>query len=258
MMRAVDICAGYGDRHVLRHVSICASPGEVVGVLGANGAGKSTLLRTLAGVGTPQSGSLVVGNVDVLALKPTRRAQMIGYLPQRPIAEWPMPVAEIASLGRLPHVPWWQSAPSMVDAPPVVAAIEACHLRGMEDRPVDTLSGGEFARAMMARLLAGEHDVLIADEPIADLDPPHRVDVMSILKKQAQAGRAVVVALHDLMLADRFCDRVVVLGQGCVLAQGHPHHILESGLLARAYDARCHAMRHGSDLVVHFGGAVSP
>lgn len=257
MMRALDLCVSYWTNVVLDQVSISVSGGELVGILGANGAGKSTLLRCLAGAATPDTGQIAIGADDYSDLKPEARARRVGYLPQRPRVEWPMPVEEVVALGRLPHQPWWQGVDATASSPEVIAALEACDVAHFATRTVDTLSGGEFARVMMARLLAGQHEVLIADEPISDLDPPHRVDVMNILKGETRKGRAALVALHDLSLADRYCDRVVVLHHGRVIAQGRPSTILEAGVLSRAFDASCRVTRSDGQLIAAFDGSRS-
>ncbi|WP_428482286.1 ABC transporter ATP-binding protein [Pyruvatibacter mobilis] len=247
----------YGGCPVLDGAGLTVFGGEVVGVLGANGAGKSTLLRCLAGVQAADAGQVVLSGACLDTLPPRVRAQRLGYLPQRPRAEWALSVTQVAALGRLPHLPWWQGSETARRAPEVISALSACHLEPFANRPVDTLSGGEFARAMLARLLAGRHDVVIADEPVADLDPPHAVDVMRILAGEAARGAAVLVALHDLALADRFCDRVIVLAQGRVIAQGRPRIILEAGVLARAYGAPCSVARIDGQLLARFDGGTS-
>lgn len=254
-MRATEISVAYGGKTVLDQATLGVAPGELLGVIGANGAGKSTLLRCLAGASVPDAGSICIGADAYGDLMPELRARLVGYLPQRPRVEWPMPVEEVAALGRLPHQPWWQGVDATAQSPEVAAALEACDVGHLRGRAVDTLSGGEFARVMMARLLAGGHEVLIADEPISDLDPPHRVDVLNILKSETRKGRAALVALHDLSLADRYCDRVVVLLGGRIIAQGTPGTIFEEGVLTRAFGAPCRVTRSGGQLIAAFDGS---
>lgn len=254
-MLATDLSVAYGTATVLSRATLGVSSGELVGVIGANGAGKSTLLRCLAGARAPDTGAISIGNQSFADMTPEARARLVGYLPQRPRVEWPMPVEEVAALGRLPHQPWWQGVDATAKSPEVHAALDACDVLHLAGRRVDALSGGEFARVMMARLLAGAHDVLIADEPISDLDPPHRVDVLNILKSETRKGRAVLVALHDLALAERFCDRVIVLFDGRIIAQGTPQAIFSPGVLARAFGASCRVTRGGGHLIVTFDGS---
>ena len=254
-MLATDLSVAYGTATVLSWATLGVSSGELVGVIGANGAGKSTLLRCLAGACAPDTGAISIGDQSFADMKPEARARLVGYLPQRPRVEWPMPVEEVAALGRLPHQPWWQGVDATAKSPEVHAALDACDVLHLAGRRVDALSGGEFARVMMARLLAGAHDVLIADEPISDLDPPHRVDVLNILKSETRKGRAALVALHDLALAERFCDRVIVLFDGRIIAQGTPQAIFSPGVLARAFGAPCRVTRSDGHLIVTFDGS---
>ena len=148
---ASGLSLAYGGCPVLDGAGLTAFGGEVVGVLGANGAGKSTLLRCLAGVQTADAGQVVLSGARLETLPPRARAQRLGYLPQRPRAEWALSVTQVAALGRLPHLPWWQGSETARRAPEVISALSACHLEPFANRPVDTLSGGEFARAMLAR-----------------------------------------------------------------------------------------------------------
>lgn len=243
-----------GGRAILDRVDAMARPGRVTGVIGANGAGKSTLLRILAGVGAADEGRACWRGAPLSALGAKARARAVGFLPQRPAVDWPLTVREAAALGRLPHLPWWQGGAEAQGHEAVARALEACALDTLAARRVDTLSGGEFARAMLARLLAGEHAALVADEPVADLDPPHRVDVMRILRGEAVRGACVVVALHDLVLADAWCDEVWLMKAGALVAAGPPDAVLDPDTLARAYGARCSVRRADGALAITFGG----
>lgn len=245
-----------GGRDILRGVSAYARAGTVTGIIGANGAGKSTLMRVLAGVSEPAAGQAVWQGRPVAEMGARARARAIGYLPQRPVVDWPLTVREAAALGRLPHLPWWAGSDAGLAHPAVERALSACELGGFEGRRVDTLSGGEFARAMLARLLAGEHSVLIADEPAADLDPPHKVDVMRILREAADRGACVVVALHDLELADAWCDALWLMQDGMLAAAGPPRAVLDPVLLTRAYGAGCRVSRMDGALAIRFEGTA--
>jgi len=257
MIRVAELGFAYGPCPVLKQISLSVAPGEVLGVVGANGSGKSTLLRCIAGAAPDWRGWVSSGELRLGEATPESWARQVGYLPQRPQAEWPMPVREVVALGRLPHQAWWQGVDSAVHSSEVQHALEACDVAGLATRRVDALSGGEFARVMLARLMAGRHKVLIADEPIADLDPPHRVDVMSLLRDEADSGKAIVVALHDLLLADRFCDRVIVMRHGQVIAQGTPETIFDAGTLTCAFGAPCEVARVDGRLTISFDGTHS-
>ncbi len=217
-------------QEILSEASLSAEPGKLVALLGPNGAGKSTLLRLLAGLAAPDRGTVTLDGRALATEAPQQRARRIGYLPQRPDCAWALTVRQVAALGRLP----WRDGPA-ADAAAVEDALAACDLAPLADRPVSQLSGGEFARAMLARLLAGTPAILLADEPTAGLDPLHTLRVMQTLRDTADSGRAVVVVLHDLALADRFADRVVLLHQGRVAASGRGRDILTAERLRAIY-----------------------
>ncbi len=182
-------------RVVLRDVTFSPTPGELVALCGPNGAGKTTLLRALAG--------LLPGFE-----KPDPRR--VAYVPQGATSAWGLTVGQIVALGRIPHGDAAQT--------PIERALEACGIAPLRDTRVDRISGGEARRAMLARALATEPDVLLLDEPTADLDPAAAHDVMRLLRRAAEEGRAVVTVLHAIDLAIQYAHRVVVLGEGRVLA----------------------------------------
>jgi iron complex transport system ATP-binding protein len=217
-----------GARRVLDGVDFSVGAGELIGVLGPNGAGKTTLLRAMLGLARLESGSARLGGRPVVALSPVERARLAGYLPQERRVAWSLPAWRIAALGA-------------VDRPPALArqiahaALERVGLLALADRGVLDMSGGERARVLLARLLAVEAPMLVADEPAAGLDPDAQLMVLDLLRQEAAKGRAVVLTLHDLTLAARACDRVLVLDQGRIVSQGAPTHALTPDVLARAF-----------------------
>ncbi len=217
----------YGTRAVLRDVSLTLQAGQLTVLLGPNGAGKSTLLRALAGLQAAEAGRVLLAGGDLAALPPARRAQQIGYLPQRPDCAWALRLADMVALGRLP----WRDR----DAGAVAAALALCDLTDKAERSVHSLSGGEFMRGMLAQLFAGRPRFLLLDEPLAGLDPAHQFALLAQLKTQAEAGAAVLLALHDLPLAFRMADRVVVLQDGRVVAQGAPPDALTPALIETVF-----------------------
>lgn len=216
--------------HILNGVDFALSPGELVGILGSNGAGKSSLLKSIVGIHKPSSGQIRLGDQGLAMLAPRHQAQCIAYLAQGQQAHWPQTVEKVVMLGRIPHVR--HPAHDVRIAGMVMEQVGITHLR---QRNVQTLSGGERARTLLARALAIQAPVLLADEPLAALDPAHQLRIMQLLQEQARQGLAVAVVLHDLALAMRFCSRIVVLHEGKKIADGEPHIACSDQNLAQAF-----------------------
>ena len=204
-------------------VSAQLGAGEITAICGPNGAGKSTLLQCLAGLLRPQSGAVSIDGEELARLHPRTRAQRIGYLAQNGDIAWDVSVRNLAALGRLPHRDEGAAA--------VERAITALGLEQLADRPVSQLSGGEKARALLARVFAGEPDWILADEPLAALDLAHQLALLRHLRSAASSGKGVVLVVHDLALAMNHADRVLVLGEGHVKADGPPEQALSSEVL---------------------------
>jgi iron complex transport system ATP-binding protein len=214
----------------LAGVSATLRPGEITAICGPNGAGKSTLLECLAGLLPPDVGSVTLDGAALASLHPRRRAQAIGYLPQAGEVAWDLSVRNLVALGRLPH---GDSGEAQIDA-----ALAALDLEAFSSRPVSTLSGGEKARAMLARVLAGEPRWILADEPLAALDLGHQLVMLRHFRATAGAGAGVVLVLHDLALAMNHADRVLVLDQGRIVADGAPHAALDAAQIERVWGVR--------------------
>ncbi|MCP3667972.1 MAG: ABC transporter ATP-binding protein [Gammaproteobacteria bacterium] len=223
------------DGHaILKGVDFILQPGETWGVIGPNGAGKSTLLKVLAGLLRPDQGSLLLDSQPLLQWPARERARRIGYLPQAQVVHWPVSVMRVVSLGRLPHLDSWQQ-PAAEDWAIIQRAMEETDTHHLGDQPVTTLSGGERARVLLARVLAAEPTILLADEPVAALDPAHQLDMMALMASHTQSGGGAVIVLHDLRLASHFCDRLLLMHQGGVLAAGEPGTVLTRENLRHAY-----------------------
>jgi iron complex transport system ATP-binding protein len=233
-LAAEHLSVRLGGRAVLDGVDAAFAPGQVTAVLGPNGAGKSTLLASLAGLRRPSGGLVKLDGAPLLSLAPRARARRIGYLPQSAETAWPIEARILVGLGRTPHI--GARGLSTADAAAIAAALDAADATELAERIVTTLSGGERARVLIARALAGEPDWLLADEPLTGLDPGHQLDAAELFRKLAkERGCGVVVTLHDLSLAARMADRVLVLADGRVLADGPPAEALSPEVLARAY-----------------------
>ena len=202
-------------------------PGKMTAICGPNGAGKSTLLEALAGLIAPDAGHVAFGGTDIAVLTPRERAHAIGYLPQQAEIAWDVPVRTLVALGRMPH--------GDNRAEPVDAALIALDLTAFADRRAQTLSGGETARVLLARVLAGEPRWILADEPLAALDLAHQVALLGHLRRAADAGAGVVLVLHDLALAMNHADRAVVLEHGRVVADGPCENALDHNVIERVW-----------------------
>ncbi len=223
-----------GGRAILEGLSLALRPGEVTAIVGPNGAGKSTLLACLAGLRRPVAGRVSLDGADLARVADRERARRIGYLPQIPEIAWRLDVRTFVRLGRTAHRGAFGETPA--DAAAVERALQSAGVTDLADRDISTLSGGERARVLIARALAGAPDWLIADEPLTGLDLPHQLDAAALLRGVASAGVGVVVSLHDLAFAARVADRVVLMAQGRVLADGPPDLALAPRRLADAYD----------------------
>lgn len=229
----VSVVLGSNAR-VLTAVSFAAGCGQVTGLIGPNGAGKTTLLNAMAGLLVPVSGRVVYDGAELESVPRRRRGREIAYLEQNTQCHWPLTVERMVMLGRTPHLRPFRGE-TETDWARVNDAMARCDVDRFATRNVLTLSGGERARAMLARVLAGAPRVLLADEPTAGLDPYHQLHVMELLRELAGAGMAVVVVLHDLTLATRFCDRICVLSRGAVAAEGPPDEVFAGDVMSSVY-----------------------
>lgn len=228
-----DVTVLLGSRQVVQNVSFSADVPSLIGLIGPNGAGKTSLLRAIAGL-TACNGAVLVDALPVTDLDDQSRARIISYLAQDAQAHWPLEVERLVTLGRLPHLPPF-AAPGGADRDAVVGALtraDVLHLRG---RRIDQLSGGERARVLLARALAVEAPCLLVDEPVTSLDPYHQLHVMEVLRGYADEGALVIAVLHDLTLAARFCDRLLLLSSGVLKAEGSPAQVLTADNLADVY-----------------------
>jgi iron complex transport system ATP-binding protein len=227
-----------GARTVLDSVDLAFTAGEVTAIVGPNGSGKTTLLRHLAGLDPAQAGQVELDGQPIAGLGVAARARRIAYLPQGASAYWPLLGRDLVALGRLPHGADLSRPFAARDADAVRRALARVDGADLADRPIDALSQGERARLMLARALATEAGIVLADEPVASLDPAYALDAMAILRAEAARGAAVAVSLHDLGLAARFADRVVVLAGGKVAADGPAAIALRPEVIDAAYGVR--------------------
>ena len=235
MTLALDhISARLGDRTVVADTSVTLQSGEILGVIGPNGAGKSTLLRIAAGLLQPSTGSVTLDGTPLDHWDRRALGRRVAFLPQERVVHWPLSVRSVVALGRLPHK-GFAATESHEDSEAITRAIAEADIAALLDRTVSELSGGERARVLLARALAQDTRILLADEPAAGLDPAHQLDLFERFRAMAATGRSVVVALHDLAAAARYCHRLLLLSNGHPLALAPPRAVLTADLLASAY-----------------------
>ncbi|KOV80869.1 ABC transporter ATP-binding protein [Nocardia sp. NRRL S-836] len=227
---AEGVTVGYADRVVLDNLDVAIPTGVITTVIGPNGCGKSTLLRTLSRLLKPRQGTVLLDGHDIARLKTKDVAKRMGLLPQTPIAPEGLTVADLVARGRHPHQSWvrqWSSD----DAQIVAKALEMTGVADLAHRPVDSLSGGQRQRVWISMTLAQGTDLLLLDEPTTYLDLAHAIDVIDLVDDLHEGGCTVVMVLHDLNLAVRYSDNLIVMRSGKIVAQGHPSEVITSELL---------------------------
>lgn len=232
MLSTQDLSVMRGQSLVIDRVSVALEPGKITAIVGPNGAGKSSLLMALAGLLHPAAGRVTLSELELSQTPAQERAKAIGYLPQNAEIAWDVAVEALVALGRLPHRDGRRE--------PIDAAIRALDLEQLAQRPASRLSGGEKARVLLARVLAGEPDWILADEPLAALDLAHQQTLLKHMKASAASGTGVAIVLHDLSLAMNHADHVIVLGEGRLVAQGTPHQALNDETIANAWGVKTH------------------
>ncbi|WP_408958658.1 heme ABC transporter ATP-binding protein [Natrinema sp. 74] len=231
-----DCSLAFGDLEVLEGISLTVDPGEFVGIVGPNGAGKTTLLRLISGALEPDSGMVTIDGVDVHDVSSKRSSRLVSVVPQDTTLSFSFPVRDVVEMGRHPHRSRF-SSPTSEDRNAVERAVERTRTAELADRPIDEVSGGQRQRVVLARAIAQETPVMLLDEPTASLDVNHQVETLELVRELVDEGRTVVAAIHDLDLAARYCDRLVMLSGGRVAEDGAPSTVLTSETLAASFDA---------------------
>lgn len=234
--------AGYGGRQVLRQVSLQAGKGELIGLIGPNGAGKSTLLKSLRGL-LPAKGNIKIQDKDLQDYTPQELAKVLSYLPQHSHVPFAFTVQEVVLMGRAPHLRWWQRE-GAEDRRIAGACMEYMAVADLADMPVNNLSGGQRQRVLLAKVLAQQTPLLLLDEPASGLDIFYQEELFRFCRELCEAGRTILLVVHDLALAARFCSRLLLVGKGGILADGEPRAVLKPGLLSQAYGAKVYVDFH--------------
>jgi iron complex transport system ATP-binding protein len=249
LLTAQGLNVKLASRVVLSNVSLELSPGHLVALVGPNGAGKTTLLRALAGL-VPFDGAIYVGGEALSSLSLRQRARRFAYLEQGHLVHWPLPARDIVALGRYPHGATDPARLTARDAEAVRRAMQAADVMEFSERRVTELSGGERSRVALARVLAVQAPVILADEPTSSLDPRHQLDVMQTLRAAADHSTLVIVVTHDLGLAARFADTVLVLSDGRLVSQGAPGEALSERVMGEVFGISAYRAEYRREPVI--------
>ena len=231
---------------ILSDISASIKAGELIGIIGPNGAGKSSLLKCILGLVEYQSGFITYGGKNIVDIPLIERAKILAYSAQGAPVHWPLTVENIVALGRLPHMnPWRQLGKD--DECIINTVLGKTDTEHLKHRSVMTLSGGERARVLLARTLSTDSKFIMADEPTASLDPSHQLQVLDILRDQSQNGKGVCIVLHDLSMASRYCDKLLLLHEGHLVAHGTPDEVLSDENLERVFSIKVSRWKDGGN-----------
>lgn len=236
MLCAQGLTFRYGRTPVVVDLSFSLAAGEVLGVVGPNGAGKSTLIRLLTRILSPEAGSVTVAGRELGSLSRLELARIAAVVPQAADLPDGFTAIELVAMGRTPHL-GWLSQPSRRDEEVIEEAMRRTDTWRFRHRLAATLSGGERQRVVLARALAQEPKLLLLDEPTNHLDLSYQAELITLIRREAECGLAALVVLHDLNLAIGACDRLLVLNQGRLVAQGTPAEVITATLLRQVYGA---------------------
>lgn len=232
-----NISLSYGRRQVVKDLTFCLKTGELVGLIGPNGCGKTSIIKTLSRILHPDSGQIFLDGKKLQRMSRSDLARQIGVVPQNPLLPDAFTVAELVLLGRNPHLGWLCSE-SQSDLAIVRSAMERTGISHLAERRLGELSGGERQRVTIARVLAQEPRAILLDEPTANLDISHQIEVLDLIKSLCQEKKlAVLIAIHDLNLAAQYCDRLILLGEGRIYAEGSPQEVITAANIKNVYAA---------------------
>lgn len=235
ILQAHDLTVVRGGRRIVDTVSLRLESGAFVAIIGPNGAGKSTLISALAGLLAPDTGHVTLGDIALKAIDGRALARRRAYLPQNPRAQWPISVERLIALGLTPQLPAFGGLPAAFEQR-IATLLAQFDLTEQREQPATTLSGGELARAMLARALVGDPGLLLADEPLAGLDPRHALEGVARLRALADEGKLVIASIHELTLAARYATHIAVIRDGRMAAFGPTAETLTSGLVRDTFD----------------------
>ncbi|WP_144124275.1 ABC transporter ATP-binding protein [Catellatospora sichuanensis] len=238
-LRAEGLTLGYDAEPIVRDLDVTVLDGKVTAIVGANACGKSTLLRGLARLLRPREGNVLLDGRAMADLSTLEVAKVLGLLPQAPVAPDGITVADLVSRGRYPHQGWFRTWNDR-DHDAVARALDATDTADLVNRPLRQLSGGQRQRVWIAMALAQDTDLLLLDEPTTFLDINHQVELLRLLRTlNAQAGKTIVAVLHDINLASRYCDHIVAMADGAIVAEGAPRDVITAELIEKVFGLAC-------------------
>lgn len=246
MLVVENLVCGYSDRKfMLKDITFDVKMGELIGIIGPNGSGKSTLLKALSRILKPSQGKIIFNNKDINKYSWRELAQKMAVVSQQlDVSMIGFSLWEFVLMGRIPHRSRFQIVETIRDIEVTEKAIRHSDLTGLVDRKINELSGGELQRAVIARSLAQEPELLLLDEPTTHLDIGHQVDIMNLVRRLNKNGITVVTVLHDLNLASQYCDRVVLLSNGKIHSNNVPEEILDSSVIEEVYGTKVLVQKH--------------
>ncbi len=233
-LTARNILISKNNNNIINNISLKIRPGELVGLIGPNGAGKTTLLKSLLGIVKPIEGGVYLNNLGINTLSRNYVSKHLGYLAQGAPCYWPVTVKQIVELGCLPHTYDTKKREGSISNI-VAESMASTGISDLQFRKVTSLSGGERTLTMLARCLAGQAPLILADEPVTGLDPSHQIKIMQLLKNQVSSKTGVVAVLHDLNLAAKYCSRLVLMSEGKIYADGVPETVLSTQNISNVY-----------------------
>ncbi|MDR0630287.1 MAG: ABC transporter ATP-binding protein [Treponema sp.] len=238
MVKVCNLSFAYHERLILKDISLSLKAGEFLGFLGPNGSGKSTFLKNLLGFLKPAQGRILFAGSDTVLTR-AFRSKRLAFVPQHSRLSAPLSVRDLMLMGRLPHIRDRWTGYGKEDKQKVEDMLKTLGITGMAERDVMSLSGGEMQKVIIGRCLVQEGDILLLDEPTSGLDLNHTIEIMELMRKKAdEEGKTIVAVLHDLNLASQYCDRIVLLKDGCLRYQGNPREILTEDVVEEIYGIR--------------------
>lgn len=245
-----NLSIGYGNKSVLQDVNAKINKGEIVGIIGCNGAGKSTLLKTIRGLLTKQSGDILYFGRNLESFAEKELAREVAYLQQSVEVGFGYTGKDIVLAGRYPYMKWWKGE-SISDEELALKCMEYTGTKELAERPVNEVSGGQKQRILLAKVLAQQTPILFLDEPTTGLDMVYQEEIFRFSKALAEMGKTILMVVHELNLAAKYCSRIILLGEGTVIADGRPDNVFTEKILSKAYNAPVRVIRsHNTNEII--------